>query len=128
MGPILVIETKKIVSMTGVSSVESSIVPNIINLLQFFSSKSISTTDVVATDMQLVDYNAIADKTFTMVDDLLIIHHSIGTSIMVNAPPCNIYFLPTNLPNLSYHISVSPNISKNEKEFFFTHENLPSRR
>jgi len=116
MDPILVVETRKNVSMTGGSIVESKVIPNIIDLLQFFSSKSITTTDVVATDIQLVDYDTIENPAFTVVDNLLI-HHSIGTSIMVNAPPTYLNVLPFNLPYQSYRISV---LSKNDYHHYHT--------
>ena len=123
MGPILVVETRKNVSMTGGSTVESNVLSNIIDLLQFFSSKSITTTIVVDADIQLVDYDTIEDKAFTVVDNLLI-HHSIGTSIMVNAPPMYQSIPSFNLPHPTHRISVY----QKKRLSPLPHENLASRR
>ena len=124
MGTILTVEIKEVVSMSGGSSVESSVNPEVISLIQFLSSSIEITTEVVCTDIQLVAYDTVENPAFTIVE-YVPIHHAIGTSIMVNAPPVQTVSLFEFYSSLclSHLISVH-----NQKQNLLVNEYFPSVR
>ncbi len=85
MDTILTYEKGKIISMSGGSSVESVALCSTINLHQFLSGSTTITTEIIC--KEIVIYYDTMERVFAMVEAILPIHYSIGTSIMVNAPP-----------------------------------------